>query len=144
VDAAALLGIDPSKVSRITRGQFRGFSEAKLLKLVARLGHDMKLVAGSVQRRTEKLELKSTLKGYFLCSDTLDIGILCYCFTKMLLWQRTRLQSAPPWTRRLPASHAPTPQSQAASHETSSCCTPHQTHSALGRQLAGRNPYKHF
>ena len=43
-DAAALLGIDQSKVSRITRGQFRGVSEAKLLKLVARLGHDVKIV----------------------------------------------------------------------------------------------------
>ena len=30
-DAAELLGIDQSKVSRITRGQFRGVSEAKLL-----------------------------------------------------------------------------------------------------------------
>ena len=29
--AAALLGIEQSKVSRITRGQFRGVSEAKLL-----------------------------------------------------------------------------------------------------------------
>lgn len=96
MDAAALLGIDKSKVSRITRGQFRGFSEAKLLKLVARLGDDMKLVAGPVQRCAEKLELKLILKGYFLCSDILDIGILSYCFTKMLLWQRTRLQSAPP------------------------------------------------
>lgn len=36
--AAELLGIDQAKVSRITRGQFRGTSEAKLLELVARLG----------------------------------------------------------------------------------------------------------
>ena len=65
MDAAALLGIDPSKVSRITRGQFRGFSEAKLLKLVARLGHDMKLVAGPVQRRTEKIRTKINTQGVF-------------------------------------------------------------------------------
>jgi predicted XRE-type DNA-binding protein len=39
--AAALLGIDQSKVSRITRGQFRGVSEAKLLELIAKLGHDV-------------------------------------------------------------------------------------------------------
>jgi predicted XRE-type DNA-binding protein len=39
--AAILLGIDQSKISRITRGQFRGVSEAKLLELVARLGHDV-------------------------------------------------------------------------------------------------------
>ena len=31
--AAELLGVDQSKVSRITRGQFRGVSEAKLLAL---------------------------------------------------------------------------------------------------------------
>ncbi|MCO4245809.1 helix-turn-helix domain-containing protein, partial [Acidovorax facilis] len=31
--AAALLEIDQSKISRITRGQFRGVSEAKLLEL---------------------------------------------------------------------------------------------------------------
>lgn len=43
-DAATLLGIDQSKVSRITRGQFRGVSEAKLLELVAGLGHDVKIV----------------------------------------------------------------------------------------------------
>ena len=36
--AAELLGIDQAKVSRITRGQFCGTSEAKLLELVARLG----------------------------------------------------------------------------------------------------------
>ncbi len=35
--AADLLGIDQAKVSRITRGQFRSVSEAKLLQLVAQL-----------------------------------------------------------------------------------------------------------
>ncbi len=33
--AADLLGIDQGKISKITRGQFRGVSEAKLLVLVA-------------------------------------------------------------------------------------------------------------
>ena len=47
--AAELLGIDQSKVSRITRGQFRGVSKAKLLELVARLGHDVKIVVGPVR-----------------------------------------------------------------------------------------------
>jgi predicted XRE-type DNA-binding protein len=37
--AAELLGVDQSKVSRITRGQFRSVSEAKLLELTNRLGH---------------------------------------------------------------------------------------------------------
>ena len=56
--AAALLGIDQSKVSRITRGQFRGVSEAKLLELVARLGRDVKIVIGPVRRRAGKIELR--------------------------------------------------------------------------------------
>ena len=56
--AAALLGVDQSKVSRITRGQFRGVSEAKLLELVAKLGHDVKIVVGPVRRRAGKIELQ--------------------------------------------------------------------------------------
>ncbi len=56
--AAVLLGIDQSKVSRITRGQFRGVSEAKLLELVAKLGHDVKIVVGPVRRRAGKIELQ--------------------------------------------------------------------------------------
>jgi predicted XRE-type DNA-binding protein len=56
--AAALLGIDQSKVSRITRGQFRGVSEAKLLDLVTKLGHDVKIVVGPVRRRAGKIELQ--------------------------------------------------------------------------------------
>lgn len=59
-DAATLLGIDQSKVSRITRGQFRGVSEAKLLELVARLGYDVKIVVGPVRRRAGKIELQFT------------------------------------------------------------------------------------
>lgn len=55
--AAELLGIDQSKVSRITRGQFRGVSKAKLLELVTKLGHDVKIV-GPVRRRTGKIELQ--------------------------------------------------------------------------------------
>jgi predicted XRE-type DNA-binding protein len=56
--AAVLLGIDQSKVSRITRGQFRGVSEAKLLELVAKLGHDVKIVIGPVRRRAGRIELQ--------------------------------------------------------------------------------------
>jgi hypothetical protein len=56
--AADLLGIDQAKVSRITRGQFRGISEAKLLELVAKLGHDVKIVVGPVRRRAGKIELQ--------------------------------------------------------------------------------------
>jgi len=56
--AASLLGIDQSKVSRITRGQFHGISEAKLLELVAKLGHDVKIVIGPVRRRAGRIELQ--------------------------------------------------------------------------------------
>lgn len=56
--AAKLLGIDQAKVSRITRGQFRGVSESKLLELVTRLGHDVKIVVGPVRRRAGRIELR--------------------------------------------------------------------------------------
>lgn len=36
--AMQLFGIDQAKVSKITRGQFRGVNETKLFELVARLG----------------------------------------------------------------------------------------------------------
>ena len=57
-NAATLLGIDQAKVSRITRGQFRGVSEAKLLELVAKLGHDVKIVIGPARRRPGRIELQ--------------------------------------------------------------------------------------
>ena len=56
--AAELLAVDQSKVSRITRGQFRGVSEAKLLELVTKLGRDVKIVVGPVRRRAGKIELQ--------------------------------------------------------------------------------------
>jgi predicted XRE-type DNA-binding protein len=56
--AADLLGVDQSKVSRITRGQFRGVSEAKLLELVTKLGRDVKIIVGPVRRRAGKIELQ--------------------------------------------------------------------------------------
>jgi len=56
--AATLLGIDQAKVSRITRGQFRGISESKLLELVAKLGRDVKIVIGPVRRRVGRIEIR--------------------------------------------------------------------------------------
>ena len=56
--AAELLGVDQSKVSRIARGQFRAVSEAKLLELVTKLGHDVRIVVGPVHRRAGKIELQ--------------------------------------------------------------------------------------
>ena len=56
--AATLLGIDQAKVSKITRGQFRGVSEAKMLELVARLGHDVTIIVGKTKRHgSGKIEL---------------------------------------------------------------------------------------
>ena len=57
--AAELLGIAQSKVSRITRGQFRGVSEAKLLELVTKLGHDVKIVVGPCAAAPERLNSSS-------------------------------------------------------------------------------------
>jgi predicted XRE-type DNA-binding protein len=48
--AAALLGLDQSKVPLITRGQFPGVSQAKQLELVTKLGHDVQIVVGPVPR----------------------------------------------------------------------------------------------
>ncbi len=57
--AAELLGIDQSKVSRITRGQFRGVSEAKLLELVTKLGHDVRIVVAQGADASERLSCNS-------------------------------------------------------------------------------------
>jgi predicted XRE-type DNA-binding protein len=48
--AAQLLGIDQAKISRITRGQFRGVSEAKMLELMAKLGHNVKISVSKSKR----------------------------------------------------------------------------------------------
>ena len=49
--AAELLGIDQAKISKITRCQFRGLSEAKLLELVAKFGHNVKTIVGKTKRQ---------------------------------------------------------------------------------------------
>jgi predicted XRE-type DNA-binding protein len=56
--AADLLGIDQAKISKITRGQFRGVSEAKMLELVAKLGHDVRIIVGKTKRHAGKIELE--------------------------------------------------------------------------------------
>jgi hypothetical protein len=50
-------------VSRIIRGQFWGVSEVKLLELVAKLGHDVKIVVGPVRRRAGKSSFSSRDHG---------------------------------------------------------------------------------
>lgn len=59
--AAKLLGIDQAKISKITRGQFRGVSEAKLLRLVTKLGHNVTIIVGKTKRHgADKIELELT------------------------------------------------------------------------------------
>lgn len=57
--AAELLGIDQAKISKITRGQFRGVSEAKMLELVSKLGRDITIVVSKkVHRGAGKIALQ--------------------------------------------------------------------------------------
>ena len=44
--AADVLGIPQSKLSKLLRGQFRGISEAKMLDCLTRLGRDVQIVIG--------------------------------------------------------------------------------------------------
>jgi len=57
-EPAAFLGVDQAKVSRITRGHFRGVSETKLLGLLARLGHDVTITVGPAGRREGRIDLE--------------------------------------------------------------------------------------
>ena len=57
VAAAQLLGIDQAKVSRITRGQFHGVSETKLLALLAKLGREVKIQVGPMQDEEAAIQL---------------------------------------------------------------------------------------
>ncbi len=53
------LGYDQAKISKITRGQFRGVSEAKMLELIAKLGHDVKISIGKTKRNGQgKIDLQ--------------------------------------------------------------------------------------
>ncbi len=52
VEAAKLLGLTQPKVSAMLRGQFRGFSERKLIDCLTSLGRDVQIVIKeSPQRR---------------------------------------------------------------------------------------------
>ena len=44
VQAAELLGMTQPKLSNLLRGQFRGISEAKMLKCLTRLGRNVEIV----------------------------------------------------------------------------------------------------
>ena len=49
--AAKLLGLTQPKVSALLRGQFRGFSERRLLDCLTSLGRDVQIVVRSASRR---------------------------------------------------------------------------------------------
>jgi predicted XRE-type DNA-binding protein len=44
--AADVLGLPQSKLSKMLRGQFRGISEAKMLDCITRLGRDVQIIVG--------------------------------------------------------------------------------------------------
>ena len=57
--AAQLLGMDQADIVKITRGQFRSTSEAKMLEWIAMLGHDVTiLVTRTTRQRPGKIELE--------------------------------------------------------------------------------------
>jgi len=49
--AAALLGIPQPKLSKMLRGQFRGFSERKLMDFLTLLGRDVEIVVRAAAKR---------------------------------------------------------------------------------------------
>ncbi len=54
LDAATLVGIPQPKLSRLLRGQFRGFSERKLIDCLTRLGSDVRIVVVDRARKRSK------------------------------------------------------------------------------------------
>lgn len=58
VEAAKLLGLSQPDVSRLLRGSFREYSLERLLRLLARLGHDVDIVIREVgSERTGRLKV---------------------------------------------------------------------------------------
>lgn len=51
VEAAKLLGLTQPKVSAMLRGQFRGFSERKLIDCLTSLGRDVQIVIKEAPQR---------------------------------------------------------------------------------------------
>ena len=49
--AAALLGVPQPKLSKMLRGQFRGFSERKLMDCLTLLGRDIDIVVRATPKR---------------------------------------------------------------------------------------------
>lgn len=54
VEAAALLGIDQPKISRLVRGQLAGFTLDRLFRFVTLLGSDIEITVVEPVRRTRR------------------------------------------------------------------------------------------
>ncbi len=62
--AALILGTQQSKVSRIMRGQVHtGISQAKLLEMLMKFGHDVTIVVDPVQPREGRARLQVVAKS---------------------------------------------------------------------------------
>jgi predicted XRE-type DNA-binding protein len=59
--AAELLGVSQPKLSNLLRGQFRGFSERKLMDFLTKLGNDVEIVVRSGARRGKRGSLSVVL-----------------------------------------------------------------------------------
>jgi predicted XRE-type DNA-binding protein len=59
--AAEILGLPQPKLSRMLRGQFRGFSERKLMDFLTRLGRDVEIVV----RRTPRTRAQGAVSVRF-------------------------------------------------------------------------------
>ncbi len=63
VEAAGIVGLPQPKLSRLLRGQFRGFSERKLIDCLTRLGSDVRIVVVDRARRRSKGTLSVVFAG---------------------------------------------------------------------------------
>lgn len=54
IEAAGIVGLPQPKLSRLLRGQFRGFSERKLIDCLTRLGSDVRIVVVDRARKRSK------------------------------------------------------------------------------------------
>lgn len=54
IEAARIVGLPQPKLSRLLRGEFRGFSERKLIDCLTRLGSDVRIVVIDRARKRSK------------------------------------------------------------------------------------------
>lgn len=59
--AAVLLGLDQPKISRLLRGDFKGFSMQRLMTMLTRLGRDIDIVIGPTRRSNRPGRISVTI-----------------------------------------------------------------------------------